>query len=362
MRVLSFFVFFRAWPMMDGNVKGYAAAAAACVIWGVSFVATKVALESFPPYLLLALRFAAASAFLLPTFVLFKREKLHGRDAGLFCLLGIMEPGLYFLCETKGLMDTSASVASLIIGCIPVFVMMLGAAFLKEPLRLKTGIGVALTLLGIAFLVHKDLDGSSIAASPLKGNLLIMGAALCASVYTIVSRSLSARYRPMTLTTIQAAFATAFFTVFALAEGPAGMGNPPTAKAVVSLLFLAFFATLAAFWLYNASLSLLPASQVAVLINLIPLVTVLTARVVLDEALSWAQLAGAVLILLGVRVSTQKGEMTLWGRLLKSVPDLFLQGRRAYGGFPLATTQQHIDGSGPSVPRSRTGKGQYEPL
>ncbi len=348
--------------MMDRNGRGYAAAAAACVIWGVSFVATKLALESFRPYTLLALRFAAASALLLPTFVLFKREKLHGRDIGLFCLLGIMEPGLYFLCETRGLMFTSASVASLIIGAIPVFVMMLGAAFLKEPVRLKTGLGVTLTLLGIAFLVHKDLDGPSIGASPLKGNLLILGAALCASVYTIVSRSLSARYRPMTLTTIQAAFATAFFTVFAVAEGPTGMGSPPPAKAVVSLLFLAFFATLAAFWLYNASLSVLPASQVAVFINLIPLVTVLTARIVLDEALSWAQLAGAVLILLGVQVSTQTGERPLWERLLKGAPALSLQGRRAYGGFPLATTQQHIDGSGSAVPRSRTGKSQHEPL
>jgi len=305
--------------MLDGYGKGYGAAAGACVIWGVSFVATKVALQSFSAYVLLALRFAVASAFLLPAFFFFKREKLHGRDLGLFCLLGVMEPGLYFLCETRGLMYTSASVASLIIGSIPVFVMMLGAVFLKEPVRLKTGLGVALTLVGIAFLVHKDVEGASPAASPLLGNLLIMGAALCASVYTIVSRSLSARYRPMTLTTIQTTFATAFFALFALAEGSSVMKASPSAQAVGSLLFLAFFATLAAFWLYNTSLRILPASQVAVWINLIPLVTVLTARIVLDETLSWAQLAGAVLILMGVRVSTQPGDIRLPSRLLKSM-------------------------------------------
>lgn len=347
---------------MNGSGKGYGAAAAACIIWGVSFVATKMALHSFPPYTLLALRFAIASAFLLPTFFFFKRERLHGRDLGLFCLLGIMEPGLYFLCETRGLMYTSASAASLIIGAIPVFVMMLGAVFLKESIRLKTGLGVAMTVLGIAFLVHKGPDVSSFAPSPLKGTLFILGAALCASVYTIVSRSLSARYRPTTLTTIQAAFATAFFTFFAVVEGPSEAADPLTAKALGSLLFLAFFATLAAFWLYNASLSVLPASQVAVLINLIPLVTVLTARVVLNETLSWAQLVGALLILLGVRVSTRTGETRFPSRLLKVVPVLILQGRRAYGSFSLATTQQHIDGSGPSVPRPRTGKGQNKPL
>ncbi|MEJ5364055.1 MAG: DMT family transporter [Desulfosoma sp.] len=305
--------------MLNGNVKGYAAAAAACLIWGASFVATKVALQIFTPYGLLALRFAVASGFLLPAFFFFKREKLHGRDLGLFCLLGVMEPGLYFLCETRGLMYTSASVASLIIGSIPVFVMILGAAFLKEPVRLKTGLGVALTLVGIAFLVHKDMDGSSQATSPFLGNLLIMGAALCASVYTIVSRSLSARYRPMTLTTIQAAFATVFFALFAFADGESAVRAIPTAQAVISLLFLAFFATLAAFWLYNTSLQILPASQVAVWINLIPLVTVLTARIVLDETLSWAQLVGAVFILLGVRVSTLMGDIRLPSRLLKGV-------------------------------------------
>ncbi|ROR01563.1 DMT family transporter [Desulfosoma caldarium] len=344
---------------MHPTAKGYFAASAACLIWGGSFVATKVALLSFTPHMLLALRFAMACAILVPAFLVFQREALRLRDLGLFCLLGLMEPGLYFLCETRGLQYTSASVASLIIGSIPVFVMLLASIFLKEPLHARTGLGTAMTLVGIAFLVHKDMAAAPVGPSPLKGNLLIVGAALCASVYTIVSRSLSARYRPMTLTTIQATFATVFFTLLAVADGSLTVMGPLSASALSSLVFLGLLATLGAFWLYNFSLSVLPASQVAVLINLIPLVTVLSARVFLNETLSWAQLIGALLILAGVRVSTTSTQGSWLYSDSKILQILRSKGRSAYGSFPLAASQQHIDGSSPTIPRSRTGKGKY---
>ncbi|MEJ5348545.1 MAG: DMT family transporter [Desulfosoma sp.] len=344
---------------MDQNTKGYLAAATACVIWGGSFVATKVALLTFTPHLLLALRFAMAASFLVPTFMFFRREKLCLRDLGLFCLLGLMEPGLYYLCETRGLLYTTASVASLIIGSIPVFVMLLASIFLKEPVHAKTGFGIAMTLLGIAFLVHKDLDASSVGPAPLQGNLLILGAALCASIYTIVSRSLSARYRPMTLTTIQATFATTFFTLLTLLDDSQPVTGPLMVPAVISVLFLGVFATLGAFWLYNFSLSILPASQVAVMINLIPLVTVLCARVILNETLAWAQLVGALFILMGVRVSTLSEQGSVSGALSKKLQAWVSKSRGAYGCFSLVTSQQHVDGSSPAIPCSRTGKGQH---
>ncbi|MGQ9484698.1 MAG: DMT family transporter [Desulfosoma sp.] len=343
---------------MHPKAKGYLAALTACVIWGGSFVATKVALLSFTPHGLLVLRFAMACAILVPAFLVFQREVLRLRDLGLFCLLGFMEPGLYFLCETRGLLYTSASVASLIIGSIPVFVMLLASIFLKEPLHLRTALGTAMTLVGIAFLVHKDLAAASVGPSLLKGNLLMMGAALCASVYTIVSRSLSARYRPMTLTTIQATFATVFFTLLAFTDESSVVLSPLSASALSSLIFLGVLATLGAFWLYNFSLSVLPASQVAVLINLIPLVTVLSARALLNETLSWAQLVGALLILAGVRVSTSSHQGAEREGLFKILQVLRSKSRRAHGGFPLAAPQQHIDGSSPAVPRSGAGKGQ----
>lgn len=343
---------------MQPKTKAYLAALAACVIWGGSFVATKVALLCFTPHGLLALRFAMACAVLVPAFLVFQREVLRLRDLGLFCLLGLMEPGLYFLCETRGLLYTSASVASLIIGSIPVFVMLLASLFLKEPLRLRAGLGTAMTLVGIAFLVHKDMATAAVGPSPLKGNLLIMGAALCASVYTIVSRSLSARYRPMTLTTIQATFATVFFTLLVFTDGSSLASRPLSASSLSSVIFLGVLATLVAFWLYNFSLSVLPASQVAVLINLIPLVTVLSARGFLNETLSWPQWAGAFFILAGVRISTSSPQGTEREGLFSILQVMRLKSRRAYGGLPLAAPQQHIDGSSPAIPRSGTGKGQ----
>ncbi len=290
--------------MMNKASLAYAAVLGAVFLWGISFVATKVALQTVPPYTMLFARFAVAGLLLAVFFLAKRPEKLKTGDLWLFMLLGLMEPALYFIFETHGLLHTSASVASLIIAGIPVFVTLLAALFLKEPLRPAAFLGIALTLVGVGLLVHQDLILSSSSAS-LKGNLFILGAALCASVYTVVSRRLGADYHPLTVTTLQAVFAALFFLPFAWREWDGIWISGVSEMSVVAVVYLALMATLVAFLFYNHALSVLPASNVAVFINVIPMVTVLAAWGILRESLSLGQLWGGALILLGVRITSR---------------------------------------------------------
>jgi len=348
---------------MQPTAKAYLAALGAVTIWGMSFVATKVALTSFPPYSLLTARFLLAGGLLALLWIFRSRERIHGRDLGLFFLLGIMDPGLYFVCETYGLLRTSASVASLIIASIPVFVALLASVFLKERTGLQGAMGILLTLAGVGLLVKNGADPA--ASSSLAGNLLILGAALCAAVYTVVSRTLGGRYGAVTVTTLQAFFAVGFFLPFAVGEWDGGWVHRVSTQGALAVGFLGLFASLGAFLLYNRALGSLPASSVAVFINLIPVVTVMTAWLVLGERLSAGQVGGGLLVVVGVVLSARgRAEAgSPWGvGLRRRLLAVFLKRGGAYGGFSLASAEQHVKGPGAPVPGAGAGKGEHEAL
>ncbi|SMC27607.1 Permease of the drug/metabolite transporter (DMT) superfamily [Desulfacinum hydrothermale DSM 13146] len=311
---------------------------------------------------MLTARFVLAAVLLGGLWMARSRERIQLRDAGLFVLLGIMQPGLYFVCETEGLLRTSASVASLIIASIPVFVAVLASIFLRERISTRGAVGIGLTLVGVALLVKNGSEAPGAVVSSLAGNLLVLGAALCASIYTIVSRSLGARYGSLTVTTLQAFCALLFFLPFAVAEWDGRWIKGVSTEALAAVIFLGLFASLLAFLLYNQGLRSLPASTVSVFINLIPVVTVLTAFVVLGERLSVGQIGGGCLVVAGVVLSS-RGRQTATGRgrakeWLKAVS----KRGTAYRGLALGAAEQHIEGAAAPVPGAGGGKGEHEPL
>lgn len=354
---------------MQHHLKAYAAVLAAVVFWGISFVATKVAFDGVSPYMLLVVRFATAVCLLIPLWFVYSRERLYAQDLVFFVLLGLMEPGLYYLLETWGLVYTSASMASLIIASIPVFVTLMAALFLKESLGPRIILGILMTLMGVVSLIRQDLLTPDVRGGALFGNLLILGAAFCASIYTIVSRRLRAKYQTITLTLIQFGFATLFFLPFAVREWWWEKKTPHfSTEVILAVLFLAVFATLIAFLLYNYGLGKLEASRVAVFINVIPLITVLTAWMYLGEKLSWIQAIGGGFILLGVSVTTRGSNPKPMGSSEKKSGrsgfrfSSFLSGRIHKGRFSFIAAKEYVKGSHPSVTGTRRYKGKHQPF
>ena len=287
-------------PPAENPLKTYAALVATMVFWGLSFVATKVALETIPTFSLVFARFSLAAVICL----LMRQGRtwpaFQGRDHAKMLLLALFEPGLYFIFETVGLQHTSAAKTALIIATIPVVVLALGALVLGE----RTGgvriAGIALSFGGIAILVIGDpqfgwrLDGS------LLGDLLIGGAVISASLYMILARDLSRTYASLEITFVQIVYGAAFFFFPFLWELPHLQWSAITVPSVVALSYLTLFATVGAFMCYNFALSQVPASRAAVFINGIPVVTALGAWALLGERLTGIQMAGGALVLMAV--------------------------------------------------------------
>jgi drug/metabolite transporter (DMT)-like permease len=287
-------------PMKTHNsILTYLALATAVLFWGLSFVATKIALQSFTPFCLIFFRFFSAGIFFMILLWRTGFPALTAKNIKSLALLAIMQPGLYFLFETTGLQYTSATKTSLIIATIPIVVLVLSAIFLKERLRPLNMLGIFFSLTGVALLafggqLQTESQGMFI------GDLLIFGAVLAASAYMIMTRRLGESLTSLQITGMQIIFGAVLFFPAFLWDLPKLNWQTVSNESLIALIVLTIFATIGAFICYNYALTRIPAAQAAVCINGIPLVTACGAWIILGETLSPVQLMGGVLVLAAV--------------------------------------------------------------
>lgn len=278
----------------------YLALAMAVIFWGLSFVVTKIALQSFSPFCLIFFRFFTAAIFFIILLWRTGFPSLTRKTLRSLLLLALMQPGLYFLFETFGLQYTSATKTSLIIATIPIVVLMLSALFLKERLRPINMLGIACSLAGVAMLVFGGRVLQTALHGMMLGDMLIFGAVLAASVYMIMTRKLGESLSSLQITGMQIIFGALLFLPLFLWDLPQLNWQTVSRESLIALIVLTIFATIGAFLCYNFALTRIPAARAAVCINGIPLVTACAAWILLGETLTFMQLMGGALVLAAV--------------------------------------------------------------
>jgi len=302
------------------------------VLWGVSFVASKIVLDRIGPLPYMGFRFLLAAGVLALLVLVIGPPRFSRRTHGLIALTALAEPIAYFLFESYGLSIVGATTTSLIIALVPLAVMVMAALFLGEAMHLRGVIAVVVSIAGIALLVFgEDLIGSGggiggalrgtitgsdspvAAIDPsrkLLGVLLVLGAVFAAAGYITLARSLTQKHDPIRLTILQTWWGALFFFVLWQVTTP-GFSTVADLPSIVwgALVFLVIGATVTAFLLYNWALKYERAATAALYINAIPVITAVTAWVVLDERLVPIQLVGAACVLGAVRLSTWRSKV-----------------------------------------------------
>jgi len=284
----------------DKQIATYVALMLVVLFWGLSFVATKIALETFTIFTLVFIRFFLAAIFFSLMMVKTGFPKFSRQDHFKVLLTAFFEPGLYFIFETIGLQHTSAPKAALIIATVPVAVLVFAALFLREkPASANIG-GIALSLLGITILVTGDPKFSWDMKGSLMGDLLIMGAVLSAAAYTVCARDLGRKHTALDITSLQMIYGAVMYTPAFLWELPGVQWSAISGRSLASLVYLTLCATFLAFLFYNYALTRIAAGRAAVFINGIPVITAVAAWILLGEVLTLLQVGGGVLVLTAV--------------------------------------------------------------
>jgi drug/metabolite transporter (DMT)-like permease len=283
--------------------------------WGGTFVAGKWAVGEAPPFFVATLRFAIASVLL---WALVARRQRGSADrfpvprgraqwAGLFSL-GLTGVFLYNFIFLTGLSWTSATNGSLIVAFNPLLTAVLSALWLKERFRPVQAGGLLLALFGVGVVITRGSIAVMRSLSFNPGDLLMLGAPLAWALYTILGKKVLARFPPLVATAYASLFGTLLLLPAAALEGSLLSGvHRLTIYGWIAVLQLALLGTVAGFVWWYEGVEMLGASRAAVFVNLVPLFGVLLSALILSESLEVSQLAGGILVVLGVGIGTLGG-------------------------------------------------------
>ncbi|MFN2195509.1 MAG: DMT family transporter [Anaerolineales bacterium] len=274
----------------------------AVVVWGASFVATKIALGYIAPVTVVWLRFAMGVVILGAAVVMRRQFALPSLgDAGYFALLGFLGITFHQWLQSTGLVTAQATTTAWIVATTPVFMALLGWLLLKEKLGwIKWG-GILLAAAGVLLVVSRgDLAALSAGNIGTFGDLLILISAPNWALFSVLSRSGLQRYPAARMMLYVMGFGW-LFTSILFFTGP-GLGDITQLElhGWLAVGFLGIACSGLAYIFWYDGLQALPASQVGVFLYLEPLVTTLLAAALIGEAVVWATLLGGGIILLGV--------------------------------------------------------------
>ncbi|SFM42410.1 DMT family transporter [Thermodesulforhabdus norvegica] len=286
---------------MNGNGSAFLALLLAMILWGSSFVAMKIAVLAYPPFVVVFGRLLVASAFFYLILSRIKPRRLPREHLKLMLLMSAFEPCLYFICESYALKYTSASLASLIVSTMPLMVGIAAAFFLGEHISLLTIAGFITAISGVVVLTlagNPDLHSPN----PILGNTLEFLAMIMGTGYTLIVRLLSRDYHPFFMAAVQSFAGSLFFLPLALWQAHTHelRWDPYATGAVV---FLGIMVSVIAYGCYNYGVAKTSAARAAAFINLIPVVSVVMGWALLGETLNSTQIFGALLVIAGIMMS-----------------------------------------------------------
>ncbi len=276
------------------------------VLWGWTFVATKLALAELAPVTLLALRLAIGLPVLLPI-ALLRRARLELERGDLARMLIAAALLLaHFLVQITGIRHTSATNTGWLVSTSPLFVAALSRFVLKERLGALALAGLALATAGILLLVSRGRLGELAWLRSL-GDWLVLGSALTWALYTVTVRDLARRLDPVLLALLLLAPSLVVaLLATALSPEPAGLGAL-TPRVWLALLFLGVGGTALGHWWWQLGVARIGAARAGTFLYLEPVATSALAGPLLGEPLPAATLAGGALVLAGVYLGQRRG-------------------------------------------------------
>lgn len=266
------------------------------VAWGMNFVVIRYGLDGLPPMLLGGLRFALVA---IPAVFFIRRPDLPWRwllAYGLTISLG--QFAFLFQSMASGM---PAGLASLVLQAQAFFTLFFAAMFLGERLRVSNVLGLLVAAAGLA-LIGLQSDQ----ATPLFAVLLTLCAASMWAVGNIITR----RFGNIDLVALVIWGALVpplpFLALSLWLEGPALIQQSLlhiSWRSVLSLVYLAFVATMLGYSLWGKLLSRYPAGKVAPFSLLVPIIGLSSSAWILDEHLAALQWWGAALVMVGLVIN-----------------------------------------------------------
>lgn len=307
---------------MNTHAKAIGAVIAGNTIFGFSFIFSKMALQITLPSVLIAVRFVAAF-IALNLIVIFGRMikvpdgqggrkplvqfSLRGKPLRNILLLALFQPILYFLCESYGIVFTSAAFAGTIIAIIPICGIIFDVLIMHSKVRLRQVICAVMSAVGVGITTV----GAEGMKSSVIGLLFLLGAVTAGSLFYVFSKKSGDDYNPLEQTYVMFALGSLVYAVFALVQCRgqydelifSALVQP---QFIISVLYLAVISSVAAFIFLNYGTVRVTVSEASIFANLTTVISIIAGVVFLHEVFTPFQVVGAIIILISVFFSNRQ--------------------------------------------------------
>ena len=275
--------------------------AAGNVIWGFTFLFTRVALRVADPAVMLSVRFVLA--FLLMNVLLLAGKgtvTYRGKNPRGLIALAITEL-VYFYFESYGVLYTNATFSGVVLAVSPIVAIVLAIFLLREYPTRRQAMFCVLPVAGVMLMVSA---GKSLGVITPIGAFFLLGSCLTSGAYKTANRKASEQFSSFERTYTMMGASAVVFTVSALfstrcelQKWTAPLTDPAT---LACLLALACLGSVTANILVNYAAGILPVVKVSTFGALSTLVTMVAGVLLLHEPMSLMGAVGAVLILVGI--------------------------------------------------------------
>ncbi|RNA69321.1 DMT family transporter [Alteribacter keqinensis] len=273
------------------------------IIWGMNVVAVKFLVEHISPVAMQGGRIFVAGIAAI-TVLYFRKElrKLTSKEYLLIMIIAVFGQLSHHALLAVGLVNTTASNASLILGLIPITTAVLAVIFLKDRLTFLRLLGIVTGFIGVALVVLQN--GDSVIIS--RGDLLVFVSMVSQAISFIFIKKLTATVSSKQLTAVMLLIGSLLLIGMSMVFEPQGLSTYTNQTAIVRGVFFssAILATGLGHILYNAAIQNIGAGQTAIFNNLVPFFALIGSFFLLGETIHGYQIFGFLLIVAGVFLGT----------------------------------------------------------
>lgn len=271
------------------------------VLWGLSIPITKLGLDTMPPMTFTALRFAFAVPFLFIFAI--GRHRIPLSALPKVAALGLIGIGIGNVAQSFGIAGASASVSTIVSATIPVFIVILAAIRLGQPVNRVQQFGLAAAFAGVAMVAFgQGNGGGNPAQTTLTGVALILLSAMMIAFYYVWSVELADRFGTVTVviwSTLAGFLALLPFTAWEITT-TSFRADP---MAVASAVYLGLLVSAVGLFLWLWLLRTVPARIAASVQFLQPVFGIVASAAMFGDRTGPLFIAGSVLVMIGVGIS-----------------------------------------------------------
>jgi drug/metabolite transporter (DMT)-like permease len=285
--------------------------AALCLIWGSTWLAIKIGLESLPPFFFAGIRFATATLCLLVATKLLRAHVPRDRSSWMIMIfLGVFQIGLPYGLVFWAEQYVTSGLAAVLFATMPFFVVLFAHFLVDEKLTGLKVIGIGASFAGLTLIFWRDmvLAQGFVGNTYLYGGLAVVGSAVSGALAGVVGKQHAERIAPAANVLIQSLIGC----IALMSIGLVTQENTVfhfTLTSVLAVLYLGIVGSALAFvgmyWLLTKT----TATNVSLITFVTPILALALGWAVLKEVPDPNVGGGAVLILVGIYLTIKPADL-----------------------------------------------------